>query len=278
MKSPCGLDTFANAFPDRFFDVGIAEQHAVTMAAGLACSNITPVVCIYSTFLQRAYDQILHDVCLQNLHVVFAIDRAGIVGNDGETHQGIYDLAYLAHLPNMTILSPSCAIEFEQMMEYAINSHNGPIAIRYPKDVVSERRPSVDFDYAKSEVITIGKDVTIVAEGRMVDCALKTAELLNANGILATVVNIRTIKPFDKETILKHINQTKLLVTIEDNIKSSGMGTYISSELEQTALILGHKNGILPQGKQKELFKLNNLDYIGVAESIINKLKEDSNE
>lgn len=274
MKSACGLDEFAKAFPDRFFDVGIAEQHAVTMAAGLAMGNITPVVCIYSTFLQRAYDQILHDVCLQNLHVVFAIDRAGVVGEDGETHQGIYDLSYLSHMPNMMILSPTCIDEFEQMLKYAINEHTGPVAIRYPKSHVSKRRVSNSFIPRVAEVISIGEDVTIVAEGRMVECALKAAELMKVSGIKSTVINLRTLKPFDKNCIEKYASKSNLLVTLEDNIKTGGIGALISSETNFNVLNIGYNDGILFQGKQEELLKANKLDYHGVAETIISRIKE----
>ncbi len=274
MKSACGLDEFANAFPERFFDVGIAEQHAVTLAAGLAMGNITPVVCIYSTFLQRAYDQILHDVCLQNLHVVFAIDRAGVVGEDGETHQGIYDLSYLSHMPNMMILSPACLDEFEQMLRFAINEHTGPVAIRYPKAQVSKRSTSNDFVPSVAEVLSTGKDVTIVSEGRMVDCAVKAAELMEISGINSTVINLRTLKPFDKNCIEKYASKSKLLVTIEDNIKTGGIGSFISSETGYNVLNIGFNDGILVQGKQDELLKANKLDYHGVAETIISRIKE----
>ena len=274
MKSACGLDSFANAFPNRFFDVGIAEQHAVTMAAGLAMGNMVPVVCIYSTFLQRAYDQILHDVCLQNLHVVFAIDRAGVVGDDGETHQGIYDLSYLSHMPNMMILSPTCIDEFEQMLKYAINEHTGPVAIRYPKAQVSKRSVSSDFIPGIAEIISTGEDVTVVAEGRMVDCAIKAAELMGISGITSTVINLRTLKPFDQKCIEKYASKSKLLVTIEDNVKDGGIGSYIASETGQKVLNIGFNDGVLVQGKQDELLKINKLDYHGVAETITSKIKE----
>lgn len=274
MKSACGLDKFEQEFPDRFFDVGIAEQHAVTMAAGLSMGGAVPVVCIYSTFLQRAYDQILHDVCLQNLHVVFAIDRAGVVGEDGETHQGIYDLSYLSHMPNMMILSPSCEKEFNEMLDYAVNKHNGPVAIRYPKAQVSKRSTNKVFIPGISEVITTGDDVTILAEGRMVDCAINASELLALSGINSTVINLRTLKPFDEECINKYADNSKLVVTLEDNIKYGGIGSYIRAKTNIDMYNIGFESGILVQGKQAELLKENNLDYHGVAKTIINMIKE----
>ncbi len=274
MKSACGLDSFADAFPDRFFDVGIAEQHAVTMAAGLSMGGSVPVVCIYSTFLQRAYDQILHDVCMQNLHVVFAIDRAGVVGEDGETHQGIYDLSYLSHLPNMTILSPTCLKEFEQMLKYAINEHSGPIAVRYPKAHISDRNTSSDFVFGKAEVITTGENVTIVAEGRMVDICLKASELLKVSGVSSTVINLRTLKPFDRECIKKYADANNIIFTVEDNIKTGGVGSYIALETGLKVYNLGFSDGVLVHGKQSELLKENKLDYRGIAETITSMIKE----
>ncbi|MBQ7901773.1 MAG: 1-deoxy-D-xylulose-5-phosphate synthase, partial [Clostridia bacterium] len=166
MLTGCGLSGFYKKFPDRTYDVGIAEEHAVTMAAGMATAGLVPVVCIYSTFLQRAYDQIIHDVSMQNLHVIFAIDRAGLVGEDGETHQGVFDLSYLSHIPNLTVLTPSCYQELKQMMEYAVNECSGPVAVRYPKAAVSFRE-CTEFVPSCAEVVSDGTDTVVFACGRM---------------------------------------------------------------------------------------------------------------
>ena len=178
MTSGCGLGKFALRYPERFFDVGISEEHAVTMAAGMAKSGYVPVFAVYSTFLQRAYDQIVHDVCMQNLHVVFAVGHAGLTGEDGETHQGLLDLSMLLHIPNMTVLAPSCYEEFKLMFEYAVNECNGPVAVRYPKDKIPHRELLSDFVLGRAETICQGDDVLLVSCGKMTRIALETAELL----------------------------------------------------------------------------------------------------
>lgn len=271
MPSGCGLNEFAAEFPDRFFDVGIAEEHAVTMSAGLAISGITPVVCIYSTFLQRAYDQILHDVCMQNLHVVFAIDRAGIVGEDGETHQGVFDFSYLTHIPNITVLTPSCYTEFKEMLNWAINICDGPVAIRYPRGNVSFRECS-DFEISKGEKLSDGENITIVAAGNMVDTAIDVGKKLHYKGIRADIINIRTIKPFDKDMVFSSLEKTRFLVTIEDNMKVGGMGAYVRGEYNKPikALNFGYDE-FITHGKPKELYDL----YGMSSEKIANKIAEE---
>ena len=198
MQSGTGLAKFGKTFPSKISDVGIAEQHAVTLAAGMASQGIKPVVAIYSTFLQRAYDQILHDVALQKLHVVFAVDRAGIVGDDGETHQGLYDLSFLSHMPNMTILAPSDYQELRVMLKYALLECEGPVAIRYPRGEGSESLYSHrSFIPGKTEVAREGTGLILLAVGSMVSTALEVAEILDNRGFNCKVVNCRSVKPFD---------------------------------------------------------------------------------
>jgi len=225
MPDGTGLKRFKNMFPDRFFDVGIAEQHAVTFAAGLAAGGMKPVVAVYSSFLQRAYDQILHDVCIQNLHVIFAIDRAGLVGSDGETHQGIFDLSYLSSIPNMTVLAPKNKWELSDMLKYAVNFH-GPIALRYPRGEAYDglqdfRAPVV---YGKSEVIYQEEGIALLAVGSMVKIAEQVRRMLKDAGYPCTLVNGRFIKPVDEEGLEELAGKHKLLVTLEENVRSGGYG------------------------------------------------------
>ncbi len=275
MPHGTGLNLFSERFKNRFFDVGIAEQHAVTFAAGMASNGLKPVVAIYSSFLQRAYDQILHDVSLQNLHVVLAIDRAGIVGEDGETHQGIYDISYLRHIPNMTILAPADYTELKAMLRYAILTHNGPIAIRYPKgkgfenifDIIElpdrttmnkkasktdkidkadkiDNTEEADFslipiEYGKGFILKEGKDLTILPVGNMVGVSLEVAEKLELMGIFAEIINPRFIKPLDKNLILGSAAKTGRIVIIEDGVVTGGFG---SSVLEMINRSCKHKD------------------------------------
>lgn len=270
MASGCGLMDFAEHYPERFFDVGIAEEHAVTMAAGMAKGGLVPVVCVYSTFLQRSYDQIVHDVCLQNLHVVFAIGHAGLTGEDGETHQGLLDLSMLSHIPNMTVLAPSTYEELKIMMDYAVNEHTGPIAVRYPKAAVSFRSQS-EIRATQPEKIIPGDDILILSCGRMTDTALDVAKKLSDDGISVSVVNIRCVKPVDTDFIDGELKGKKLVVTIEDNITAGGMGQYVLSQINTNAgtLVLGFDTCFVPHGKQEELFEIYGLD----TESVYNKIK-----
>jgi 1-deoxy-D-xylulose-5-phosphate synthase len=210
--------------------VGIAEQHAVTFAAGLAKGGLKPVFAVYSSFLQRAYDQVLHDVCIQNLPVVFAIDRAGLVGSDGETHQGIFDISYLSSIPNMTVMAPKNKWELEDMLRYAME-FDTPIAVRYPRgtayDGLEEFREPIS--YGKSEVICKGKDIALFALGSMVETAEQVAKMLEEKGIHATVINARFAVPFDKDAIRALVEDHKLLVTLEENVLSGGLGEHIST-------------------------------------------------
>ncbi|MCI2048127.1 MAG: 1-deoxy-D-xylulose-5-phosphate synthase [Lachnospiraceae bacterium] len=225
MADGVGLKRFRNIYPDRFFDVGIAEQHAVTFAAGLAAGGLTPVVCVYSSFLQRAYDQILHDVCLQHLHVIFAIDRSGLVGADGATHQGIFDLSYLSSIPDMTVMAPKNKWELSDMMKFA-DRYDGPVAIRYPRgaayDGLEEFRP--DVRYGKSEVIYEEEDILLYAVGSMVETAVKVRSALKDRGLSCTLVNARFVKPYDTEMLDELAPSHPLIVTMEENTVSGGFG------------------------------------------------------
>lgn len=225
MPDGTGLKRFKNLYPDRFFDVGIAEGHAVTFAAGLAAGGIKPIFAVYSSFLQRAYDQVLHDVCIQNLPVVFAIDRAGLVGSDGETHQGIFDLSYLSSIPNMHIMAPKNKWELSDMLKFAVEFH-GPIALRYPRgeayDGLREFRSPVV--YGKSELLYEEEDIALLAVGSMVKTAVEVRRRLKEMGYSCTLVNARFVKPIDIECIKMLVREHKLLVTMEENVKSGGYG------------------------------------------------------
>lgn len=234
MKEGTGLSEFSHEFPERFFDVGIAEQHALGLAAGLAKAGMKPVVPIYSSFLQRGYDQILHDICIQNLPVVICVDRAGIVGNDGETHQGIFDLSFLNTIPNLVVMAPKNFAELEEMLEVAIQAQM-PVAIRYPrggeeKDLFTQSLP---VKIGEAEVIKEGKDLTIFAIGKMVARALKIANQLE---LKATVVNVRSLHPIDKDTILKYAKETKNVITIEDNIVVGGLADTVRRIVQEARL------------------------------------------
>lgn len=234
MPDGTGLKRFRNRYPDRFFDVGIAEEHAVTFAAGLAAGGLKPVVAVYSSFLQRAYDQILHDVCIQNLPVIFAIDRAGLVGSDGETHQGIFDYSYLSSIPNMHIMAPKNKWELADMMQFAAD-FGCPIAVRYPRgaayDGLKEMREPIVF--GKSELLYQGKNVALFAAGSMVKTALEVREQLAEKGVNATLVNARFIKPIDTDMIDTLVMDHKLFVTLEENVASGGYGEKVADYIYQ---------------------------------------------
>lgn len=233
MPTGTGLKPFARRFPQRFVDVGIAEQHAVTLGAGLAAGGWRPVVAIYSTFLQRAYDQIIHDVCLQRLPVIFALDRGGIVGEDGVTHQGLFDLAYLRSIPNMVVMAPRDENELQHMLKTAL-AYNGPCAIRYPRGSGTgcplDKEPQV-LPFGQSLVMRDGKDAAILAVGNMVETAMEAAEQLSRQGIEAAVVNIRFVKPLDESLILRFARQTPKLVTIEEGVLAGGFGSAVAELL-----------------------------------------------
>ena len=225
MPDGTGLKRFRNMYRDRFFDVGIAEAHAVTFAAGLAAGGMKPVVAVYSSFLQRAFDQVIHDVCIQNLHVVFAVDRAGLVGSDGETHQGIFDLSFLSDIPNMCVMAPKNKWELADMLKYAI-AYDGPIALRYPRgeayDGLQEFRAPIQF--GKSEMIYDECGLALVAVGSMVKTALAVRDLLKELGYSCTIVNARFVKPLDEEMLAYLAKDHRLIVTMEENVRNGGFG------------------------------------------------------
>ena len=236
MPDGTGLKRFRNMYRERFFDVGIAEEHAVTFAAGLAAGGLKPVVAIYSSFLQRAYDQIIHDVCIQKLHVVFAIDRAGLVGSDGETHQGIFDLSFLSGIPNMCVMAPKNKWELADMLKFAIG-YTGPIALRYPKgeafDGLQEFRAPIV--YGKSEILYDEGGLALVAAGSMVKTALKVREMMRELGYSCTLVNARFVKPVDEEMLDYLARDHKLVVTMEENVKNGGFGEKVLEYYNETA-------------------------------------------
>ncbi len=258
MPMGTGLKTFQERFPSRYFNVGIAEQHAVTFAAGLAKVGMTPCFAVYSTFLQRGYDQLLHDVALQNLHVVFCVDRCGPVGADGETHQGVFDISYLSHLPGFTILSPSNDRDFRAMLTYAIEECKGPVAIRYPRGEVQhgiwpeEKMLPVTTAALRRD----GTDVLMVATGVTIYDALAAANLLAEQGISMAVLEIRSIKPLDRVTIEKYCAGKKLVVSLEDNVRTGGLGQQLIDLIQRKLLILAYPDqpilqGTIPQIKEK---------------------------
>ncbi|MGC7846055.1 1-deoxy-D-xylulose-5-phosphate synthase [Desulforudis sp. 1088] len=229
MTSGTGLAEFAKTFPDRFFDVGIAEQHAVTLAAGMAAEGLRPVVAIYSTFMQRAFDQVVHDVCLQRLPVVMALDRGGIVGDDGPTHQGIFDLSYLRLIPNLTVMAPRDENELQHMLKAAVD-YRVPVAVRYPRGTGTGCPLDQDFreiPLGRAEVLREGRDATILAVGNTVEPSLKAAEMLAAAGIKAAVINARFVKPLDEECILTYARRSKQLFVVEENVVSGGFGAAV---------------------------------------------------
>lgn len=276
MREGAGLEAFSKKFSNRFFDVGIAEQHAVTMAAGMATQGIKPVFAVYSTFLQRAYDQIVHDVCLQKLPVIFAIDRAGIVGQDGETHQGVFDLSYLSHIPNMTIMAPKCISELKSMLIFAVRQEY-PIAIRYPRggDTPNVKMNCIEnIERGKWEKLFEGGKIAFIATGKMVQNAILVREKLIKLGVEATVINACFIKPIDKKLIFALVEKKYSIVTIEDNLIHGGLGSlvleYVSTLEEKTKVInLGFKDEFITHGVVDTLYKLHKLDVDGIFESIL---------
>ena len=229
MPDGTGLKRFRNMYPDRFFDVGIAEQHAVTFAAGLAVGGCIPVFAVYSSFLQRAYDQIIHDVCLQGLHVVFAIDRAGLVGSDGETHQGIFDLSYLGHIPGMCVMAPKNKWELADMLKFAVQKYDGPVAVRYSRGVASESMQDfrAPVRMGKSEVLYDEREIALIAVGSMVETAFRVRRALREIGYSCSLINARFVKPLDEEMLMRAAAEHELIVTLEENVRTGGFGDQV---------------------------------------------------
>lgn len=274
MPDGTGLKRFRNMYPDRFFDVGIAEEHAVTFAAGLAAGGLKPIVAIYSSFLQRAYDQILHDVCIQNLPVVFAIDRAGLVGSDGETHQGIFDLSYLSSIPNMHIMAPKNKWELSDMIKFAVAFH-APIAVRYPRgeafDGLKENREPVV--YGKSESIYEEEDIALMAVGSMVKVALEVRDQLKERGYSCSLINVRFVKPIDEDGIREACREHRLIVTMEENVLSGGYGEKVRDYVDS----IGASTQVLTIAIPDEYVEHGNVELlkqeIGIdADSIVRKV------
>lgn len=280
MPTGVGLKRFSNMFPDRCFDVGIAEEHAVTFAAGLALGGMIPVVAIYSSFLQRAYDQMMHDVCMQELHVVFAIDRAGLVGSDGETHHGVFDLSYLNSMPNMTVMAPKNLWELSDMMKFAVH-FNGPIALRYPRGEaytgLKDHRAPVR--YGKAEVLEQGEKIALLAVGNMVKTAVQVRELLQEQGYQVTLVNMRFVKPFDMALVRELSGSHELLVTMEENVRNGGFGEQVASFVMEEGLparvqIIALPNRFVHQGSVSSQMKETGIDADSVAGKILKVYKE----
>jgi 1-deoxy-D-xylulose-5-phosphate synthase len=233
MPDGTGLKRFRGMYPDRFFDVGIAEAHAVTFCAGLAVGGMIPVFAVYSSFLQRGFDQIVHDVCLQNLHVIFAIDRAGLVGADGETHQGIFDLSYLTMIPNLCVMAPKNKWELADMLKWAIRKAQGPAAIRYPRgsayDGLEEFRAPIR--YGKWEILYDESDICLLASGSMVETAVEVRSMLKREGANCSLINCRFLKPLDEEVLRQVQKEHMLLVTMEENVERGGFGSAVLSYL-----------------------------------------------
>lgn len=275
MPDGTGVSAFAEAYPERAFDVGIAEEHATAFAAGLAAGGMRPVVSLYSTFLQRAYDQMIHDVCLGSLPVIFAVDRSGIVGNDGETHQGIFDISYLNTMPNMTILSPMDGAELVEALDFALKQIQGPVAVRYPRGraFLWEGEDREPYQYGKAEVLAWGREVLMLAVGNMVEKAWESAELLESQGIHPTIVNMRFVKPFDETLVRELAVHHRYIFTLEDNVYSGGFSEKVEAFLLEERIY--HRcvpiclpDQFIEHGSPDEIYEKYGMDAASVAEKI----------
>lgn len=276
MPGGTGLNLFAKRFPDRFFDVGIAEQHAVTFASGLAFGGMKPVVSIYSTFYQRAFDQILHDVCLPKSNVVLAIDRAGVVGDDGPTHHGVFDISFLRVIPNLIFMAPKDENELQHMLYTAI-SQEGPVALRYPRSVgqgIALDETLKELPIGKAKVLREGKDLTLIGVGPLVYTCLEAADELHLDGVEATVINLRFLNPLDKKTILHYAYLSKRIITVEDHILAGGMGSAVLETLADAGLkdvgveCLGYED-FVEQGSIPQLQQENGLSVQGILQAAV---------
>ena len=286
MPDGTGLNIFAQAHHDRFFDVGIAEQHAVTAAAGMAAAGMKPVTAIYSTFMQRAYDSVLHDICMQKLHVTMCLDRAGLVGDDGYTHHGVFDYAYLRSIPNMTMMAPKDENELRHMLKTALD-FDGPVSVRYPRGSglgVDTTEPLHNLPIGKAEVLREGSDVCFWAIGSMVQPALEAAEQLAAQGIAAGVVNMRFAKPLDVELLLEHAKRYGKIITLEEGVLAGGVGSAVLETLNQQELLeqcevlcLGIPDEFVMHGDKKLLFKDLGLDTPAIVRKAAAFVKGEKN-
>lgn len=275
MPDGTGLKKFSNLYPERFFDVGIAEEHAVTFAAGLAAGGMIPVVALYSSFLQRAYDQIIHDVCIQNLHVIFAIDRAGLVGSDGETHQGIFDLSFLSSIPNLCVMAPKNKQELYAMLKFAVK-YEGPVAIRYPRGAAYEGLEGFreKIVYGKAEMLYREQDIALLAVGSMVKVAEQVREALKEKGLHCTLINARFVKEFDKEMIQSLSADHRLLVTLEENVTTGGFGQRVvdyvtSNQIDLTVEKIALPDMYVEHGNVNILYGDAKIDADSVVERVL---------
>lgn len=274
MPEGTGLNYFMERFPERFFDVGIAEQHAVTMAGGLAASGLKPVVAIYSSFFQRAYDQIIHDVSLMDLNVIFCIDRAGVVGEDGETHQGVYDIALFSNLPNVTIMTPADYDELEKMLTYAVEEGKGPVAIRYPRGQGQRNLvPDVPLKHGKAVCLSEGKDATVAVTGHMVSTALKAAKILEKQNIYCDILYYRFIRPFDIEMLENSARKTGFVMTVEDHVETGGFGSIALKHMNQRGVLVPFEIAAFPDipiehGTRDQLYRKYGMDAEGLVQRI----------
>ncbi|MDR2902978.1 MAG: 1-deoxy-D-xylulose-5-phosphate synthase, partial [Clostridiales bacterium] len=276
MPSGTGLSSFQRLYPERLFDVGIAEGHAVTFAAGMAQSGLVPIFAVYSSFLQRSYDQIVHDVCIQNLPVVFAIDRAGIVGSDGETHQGVFDLSYLSHIPNLTVMAPRNGFELRQMLRFAVDL-GSPAAIRYPKGsdsaVFPESQPQIRLGEAETLIEGSDKEIMIISVGAMLDYCAAACQKLAENGVCPTLINARFVKPIGKGLIAR-LGGFRHVFVVEDNVRAGGFGVNILEKVAECSIIntnihlLSLPDEFIPQGTRDELFRQYGLDAEGIIGAV----------
>lgn len=265
MPQGTGLENFAKTYPERFFDVGIAEQHAVTFAAGQASAGLIPCFAVYSTFLQRAYDQVLHDVALQNLHVVFCIDRCGPVGSDGETHQGVYDISFLSHIPNIRILAPANEDELRRMLRFAVEKSKCPVAVRYPRGTACRNVIPGNSKITRAISLCEGKDVLLLCVGTTVWDGVKASRILEKKNISVQVINIRSIKPIDIQTINKYAAGKKLIASAEDNVLGGGFGEHAEALMNRPILKFGYPDRPIVQGSISELKRLYGLDSEHIA-------------
>lgn len=281
MPSGTGLTGFARKHPKQFFDVGIAEQHAVTFSAGLALQGIKPYVAIYSSFLQRAYDQLLHDVCIQNAPAVFLLDRAGVVGEDGETHHGVYDLSYLNHMPNMSVMAPRDGLMLEKMMDYSLTYSEGPLAIRYPKGPaeVLEVNDNAPLEHGRSQILSVGKDIAIVAVGSMVTAAMQAADLMCSEGCEVTVVDAVFIKPVDRDRIISLAETHKIVAVLEENALIGGYGSEVlrvtaECECDSKVLQYGIEDIFIQHGPRQQLLEDCGLTAEKISEDLLKKASD----
>ena len=281
MEDGTGLRRFHNMFPDRFFDVGIAEQHGVTFCGGLAAGGLIPVFAVYSSFLQRAYDQIVHDICMQNLHVVFAIDRAGLVGSDGQTHHGCFDLSFLSSMPNMQVLAPKNLWELSDMMKYAIEGE-GPIAIRYPRGCAYRgmKKYRAPIEKGRAEVLEWDKQIALLVTGSMMELAQKVSVQLKDEGFHVSIINARFIKPIDEDMIKRIANEHELLVTFEDNVETGGFGQQVLALGERLNLkievqIVALPDHFIEQGSIDQLREEISLTPDEITKRIAGRMKEE---